>query len=141
MNFNHFLLPNSNKTSSNPDSVFATEHWQLQGASQYSVLIFYKTYAHTQASGTQRISRTLNVISYPEQLVSLSLQNFRGQIVQNFTPPTECKVKNVNNVFQKTKAKYAKFKKKQQLTDVGLNLSDYKFRQENKGKNEKSLFF
>ena len=68
MKFSHFLLSNSNKTSNNPDSelarpmnkgdgegtlptnvcsrrgsdsLFDTEHWQLQGDSQYSALIVY----------------------------------------------------------------------------------------------------
>ena len=44
--------------------------------------------------------------------------------------------KNVNNVFQKKKQITQNFKN-QQLIDVGLNLSDYKFRQEPQEKYEK----
>ena len=82
MKFNHFLLPNSNKTSNNPDSelarlvtgkgpylpmsfqsqgsdsVFATEHWQPQGASQYSAVIFYKTYAHSGIWHSKNLQNT-----------------------------------------------------------------------------------
>ena len=43
---------------------------------------------------------------------------------------------NVNNVFRKQMRKTQNFKSQQPI-DVGLNLSDYKFRQEHKGKYEK----
>ena len=69
-------LPMSSQ-SQGSDSVLATEQWQLQGASQYSALCFTKL-MHTHVSGTQRISRTLNVISYPKQACKFITTKFSG---------------------------------------------------------------
>ena len=69
---------------------------------------------HTQVSGTQRISRTLNVISYPKQACKFITTKIFGDELSRTLPHPLNAVnggKNVNNVFQETKAKYTKFQK------------------------------
>ena len=143
--------------SQGSDSVFATEHWQLQGASQYSALIFYKTYAHSGIwhltyahSGIWHLKNLQNTVCDKLPLkgthfwilfVSLSLSNFGDELSRALLHPLNVVNggKNVTNFLRK-KQNTQNFKN-QQLIDVGLNLSDYKFRQENKEKYEERLLF
>ena len=85
---------------------------------------------HTQVSGTQRNSRTLNVISYSKQACKFITTKLFGLELSRTLPYP------LNAFFRKQKQNTQNFKN-QQLIDVGLNLSDYKFRQENKEKYEK----
>ena len=91
--------------SQGSDSVFATEHWPPQGASQYSALFFTKL-TLTQVSGTQRISRTLNVISYPTNIFGDELSRTSPHPLNAVNGGKKCKQR-----FSENKSKIHKISK------------------------------
>ena len=86
----------------------------IQGTEDTDLLVLEGICLSAQVSGTQRISRTLSVISYPKQACKFITTNIFGDKLSRILPHPLNAVnggKNVSNVFQKTKAKYTKFQK------------------------------
>ena len=96
------------------------------------LLSLYEVRPHTGLLATYQLSRRLNMINLPTQLIWDELTRKIGYPTHYWRE--KCK----QRFFLKAKANYTKF---QQLIDVGLNLSDYKFGQEHRRKYEKRILF
>ena len=94
------------------------------------LLSLYKVRPHTGLQATYQLSRRLNMISLPTQLTW-------DELTRKFGYPTHYWREKCKQRFSENKKQVTQNYNNQQLIDVGLNLSDYKFRQEHKGKYEK----
>ena len=98
------------------------------------LLSLYEVRPHTGLLATYQPSRRLNMINLPTQLIWDELTRKIG------LPHPLLAGKMYTTFFWKQKQITQNFNN-QQLIDVGLNLSDYKFGQEHKRKYEKRLLF
>ena len=98
------------------------------------LLSLYEVRPHTGLLATYQLSRRLNMINLPTQLIWDELTRKNGY-------PTHYWRETCKQRFSESKSKLHKISTNQQLIDVVLNLSDYKFGQEHKRRYEKRLLF